>query len=135
MPLSGEEIRHRLFDFAAKWSVYDGSEREEAQTVLNELFACYGQDRQVAGACGRGGFSERYLTRVFHRELHTTPARYVEAVRIEAAHGLQEQTDITLKVIAERSGLGSAEIVRRVFVREPGVPPQSYRRCFAAVGP
>ncbi len=49
MALSGDEIRARLFPFAAKWSVYAGSERSEAQTFLNELFACYGQDRsQVA---------------------------------------------------------------------------------------
>jgi len=45
MALSGDEIRHRLSTFAAKWSVYTGSERSEAQTYLNELFACYGQDR------------------------------------------------------------------------------------------
>jgi hypothetical protein len=45
MALSGEEIRRRLTDFAAKWSVYAGSERAEAQTYLNELFACYGTDR------------------------------------------------------------------------------------------
>ena len=46
MPLSGEEIRARLSVFAAHWSVYDGSERSEAQTFLNELFECYGTHRQ-----------------------------------------------------------------------------------------
>lgn len=46
MSLTGEQIRQRLQAFAAKWSVYDGSERAEAQTFCNELFACYGQDRQ-----------------------------------------------------------------------------------------
>jgi len=40
--LTGEEIRSRLGDFAAKWSVYEGTERSEAQTFLNQLFACYG---------------------------------------------------------------------------------------------
>lgn len=50
MALSAEQIRRRLVDFAAKWSVYEGSERAEAQTFLNELFACYGQDRQTIGA-------------------------------------------------------------------------------------
>ena len=45
MPLTGEEIRSRLSAFAAKWSVYDGSERSEAQTFLNQLFECYGTDR------------------------------------------------------------------------------------------
>lgn len=40
MALSGEEIRRRLQVFAARWSVYDRSERAEAQTFLNDLFAC-----------------------------------------------------------------------------------------------
>jgi hypothetical protein len=43
--LTGEEIRSRLTAFAARWSVYEGTERSEAQTFLNELFACYGTDR------------------------------------------------------------------------------------------
>lgn len=45
MPPSGEEIRARLTAFAARWSVYEGTERSEAQTFLNELFACYGTER------------------------------------------------------------------------------------------
>jgi hypothetical protein len=43
--LTGEEIRARLTAFAARWSVYDRSERAEAQTFLNELFECYGTRR------------------------------------------------------------------------------------------
>lgn len=45
MALSGEEIRRRLTEFAAKWSVYAGSERAEAQTYVNQLFASDGTDR------------------------------------------------------------------------------------------
>ena len=45
MALTGEEIRARLSVFAARWSVYDGAERGEAQTFLNELFDCYGTSR------------------------------------------------------------------------------------------
>ncbi len=45
MALSGEEIRARLSAFAAHWSVYEGTERSEAQTFLNELFECYGTHR------------------------------------------------------------------------------------------
>jgi hypothetical protein len=44
--LTGEEIKHRLTEFAAGWSLYDGSERSEAQTFLNELFGCYGTARK-----------------------------------------------------------------------------------------
>ena len=46
MALTGEEIRARLSVFAAKWSVYGGGERSEAQSFLNELFDCYGTARQ-----------------------------------------------------------------------------------------
>ncbi len=50
MPPSEDEIRRRLAEFAARWGGYHGSERAEAQTFLNELLACYGVDRQAAGA-------------------------------------------------------------------------------------
>lgn len=48
--LTGEEIRARLTAFAARWSLYDGSERSEAQTFLNDLLECYGSDRRTVGA-------------------------------------------------------------------------------------
>ena len=50
MPLSGEEIRRRLAEFAASWGGYQGTERSEAQTFLNELLTCYGAERRAAGA-------------------------------------------------------------------------------------
>jgi hypothetical protein len=46
VPLTGEDIRARLSRFAAHWTLYEGSERSEAQTFLNELLACYGTDRR-----------------------------------------------------------------------------------------
>lgn len=46
---SGEEMQSALTTFVTAWRDYDGSERSEAQTFLNQLFACYGSDRrQVA---------------------------------------------------------------------------------------
>ena len=43
---AAEDIRANLQRFAARWSVYTGSERSEAQTFLNELFDCYGSERR-----------------------------------------------------------------------------------------
>jgi hypothetical protein len=48
--MTGEEIRARLTAFAAHWSLYEGSERSEAQTFLNGLLECYGTDRRGVGA-------------------------------------------------------------------------------------
>ena len=50
MPPAEEEIRRRLAEFAARWGGYQGSERSEAQTFLNDLLACYGTDRRAVGA-------------------------------------------------------------------------------------
>ncbi|HZJ06674.1 MAG TPA: DNA methyltransferase [Nocardioidaceae bacterium] len=47
---SGEQIQSALRAFVTRWADYAGSERSEAQTFLNELFACYGSDRQAVGA-------------------------------------------------------------------------------------
>lgn len=47
---SGAEIRAELEAFVGRWAGYSGSERAEAQTFLNELFACYGTNRAEAGA-------------------------------------------------------------------------------------
>lgn len=47
---SGEEIQSALRDFVTRWKDFQGTERSEAQTFLNDLFACYGSDRKTVGA-------------------------------------------------------------------------------------
>ncbi|MDE0572005.1 hypothetical protein ON058_01070 [Demequina sp. B12] len=47
---SGAEVEQALGAFVKRWKDYSGSERSEAQTFLNELFAAYGTDRREAGA-------------------------------------------------------------------------------------
>ncbi len=69
MPFSGEEIRRQLAEFAARWGGYQGSERSEAQPFLDQLLACYGTDRQDAGArfedpTASGGFIDMIWPRV-----------------------------------------------------------------------
>ncbi|MGH3050044.1 MAG: type IIL restriction-modification enzyme MmeI, partial [Gaiellaceae bacterium] len=64
MAPSEDEIRRRLAEFAARWGGYQGSERAEAQTFLNQLLSCYGVDRQAAGArfedARAGGFMDMF---------------------------------------------------------------------------
>ena len=51
--------------------------------------------------------------------------------RIEAARRQLEETDDTVTVIAARCGFGTAETMRRNFVRRMGVSPDQYRKAFA----
>lgn len=45
---SDEEIQDALRSLVARWNDYAGTERAEAQTFLNELYAAYGADRKFA---------------------------------------------------------------------------------------
>ena len=67
MPVTGEQIRANLTRFVARWSVRPGYERGEAQTFLNELFACYGTERSEVADFERfqeGGFVDLLWERV-----------------------------------------------------------------------
>lgn len=86
-------------------------------------------DHSVAKLAARAALSARQLTRLFHSELGTTPARYVELVRIDAARGALDAGS-TVTEAARIAGFGSAETLRRAFVSELGVSPKAYRERF-----
>jgi len=75
----------------------------------------------------RVAMSVRNFERVFLRELGKTPSRYVLEMRVEAARTQLERTDRGLKQIAAACGFGSADSMRRAFLRSVGDTPYKYR--------
>jgi transcriptional regulator GlxA family with amidase domain len=75
----------------------------------------------------RMAMSVRNFERVFTREVGRTPAQYVLQVRVEAARRQLERTDRGLKQVASAAGFGSADVMRRAFVRLLGITPRRYR--------
>lgn len=73
--------------------------------------------------------SPRQLTRLFHTEMDTTPARYVEMVRLDVARAALD-AGYSVADSARRAGFGSAETFRRVFFSHLGVTPKAYRERF-----
>jgi len=71
--------------------------------------------------------SPRNFARAFVAAVGTTPARFLETLRIEAARRRLEETDRNVDRIAAECGFGSAEVMRRSFVRNLGIPPSAYR--------
>jgi hypothetical protein len=95
---SEDEIRRRLAEFAARWGGYQGSERSEAQTFLNQLLECYGVDRQAVGARFDDG-AYRDLS-----ELHVALDEAVAAAYgwpASAAHDPQESNRLLLELNRE----------------------------------
>jgi transcriptional regulator GlxA family with amidase domain len=97
--------------------------------LLSEVTADPAADHSLPALARRGGLSTRHLTRLFNEQVGSTPAAYVEAVRLEAAQALLEAGE-TVSGAARRSGLGSDESLRRVFLRHLGVTPSTYRARF-----
>jgi transcriptional regulator GlxA family with amidase domain len=72
--------------------------------------------------------SPRTFARAFTAETGSTPAKAVERMRVEAARALIEADRLPIDQVAERTGFGNAERMRRAFLRAFGQPPQSLRR-------
>jgi transcriptional regulator GlxA family with amidase domain len=90
-----------------------------------------GGAHSVTDLARRAAMSPRHFTRVFTDEVGEAPGTYVERVRTEAARRQLEETDDTVTVIAARCGFGTAETMRRNFVRRVGISPDQYRKTFA----
>ncbi|MEO3796055.1 DJ-1/PfpI family protein [Nonomuraea sp. B10E15] len=86
------------------------------------------QDHGAELAPARLSTSTRTFTRIFSREVGLSPGKYVERARVEAARLLLETTTEGLEVVARHSGFGTAETMRRAFMRQTGVPPGAHRR-------
>ncbi len=87
-------------------------------------------DHRAAVLAATVGMSERHFARIFAAEVGEPPARYVEGVRVQAARTLLVTETQTVSSIATRCGFGTAETMRRTFLRRLGVPPESYRDRF-----
>ncbi|MEO1366039.1 MAG: GlxA family transcriptional regulator [Acidobacteriota bacterium] len=94
-----------------------------------------GEDLRVHRLASRVHMSLRNFVRRFPKEVGTTPARYVEQVRVEAAKRLLENPDLSLDEVAADCGFGGSDTLRRSFLRVLGVSPAVYRRRFGADRP
>jgi transcriptional regulator GlxA family with amidase domain len=87
-------------------------------------------DLSVAALARRAGMSPRNFARVFAAAVGDTPARWVEAIRVEAARRALEESADGVEAIAAKCGFGSAETLRRAFLRRVRVSPAAYRARF-----
>ncbi|HWN69978.1 MAG TPA: GlxA family transcriptional regulator [Haliangium sp.] len=87
-------------------------------------------DLSVEALARRAGMSPRHFARVFAHEVGMTPARFVEEARVEAARRRLEEAGDGVDAVAAATGFGTAETLRRAFLRVLGVGPAAYRSRF-----
>jgi transcriptional regulator GlxA family with amidase domain len=78
----------------------------------------------------RVAMSPRNFARVFSKEMKTTPAKFVERLRVEAARRRLEESQNSMETIAGECGFGNVNSMRAVFQRALKIAPGQYRRHF-----
>jgi transcriptional regulator GlxA family with amidase domain len=78
----------------------------------------------------RAAMSPRNFARVFTKEMKTTPAKFVERLRVEAARRRLEESQNSMETIASECGFGNVNSMRNVFQRALKIPPGQYRHHF-----
>ena len=106
------------------------AKREPIRAIQDAIESEPGGAHSICELARRAAMSPRHFTRVFTDEVGEAPGAYVERVRTEAARRQLEQTDDTVVAIAARCGFGTAETMRRNFIRRIGVSPDQYRKTF-----
>ena len=81
----------------------------------------------------RVAMSPRNFARVFTKEMKTTPAKFIERLRVEAARRRLEESHNSMEMIADECGFGNVNSMRNVFQRTLKIAPGQYRRHFRLV--
>lgn len=104
------------------------------QAVIDRVRADPAADYSLDSLARIGRISSRHLSRLFHDEYGTTPARYVESIRVDLAKArLDAGHSVTMA--AQLCGFGSPESLRRAFARRLKMSPQRYQRRFRTTRP
>jgi transcriptional regulator GlxA family with amidase domain len=98
---------------------------------LDWILANLDKPHTVATLARRASMSARTFARRFVDETGTTPMQWVTDQRVLYARRLLEESDLDIDRIADRSGFGTATLLRHHFRRVIGVTPSDYRRSFA----
>jgi transcriptional regulator GlxA family with amidase domain len=106
------------------------AERAPLQALQGWIADHVDGDLTVERLAARVAMSPRNFSRAFRAEAGVTPARFFERVRVEAARRHLEDSNASVDEIATRCGFGTAETMRRTFLRALHVTPTEYRNRF-----
>ena len=121
----------------SQFSAYLTSEatRPELKDLQAWIMLHLTEDLRVETLAERMCMSPRNFARFFLAETGMTPAKFVEIARIDAARHYLGSTNLSIEVVADKAGFTDPERMRRAFIRQLGINPQSYRERFGLCDP
>jgi transcriptional regulator GlxA family with amidase domain len=99
------------------------------RAVCDAVAADPSSDHSAVKMAAAAAVSPRHLSRLFRAEIGLSPARYVEAVRIDAGKRALER-GLSVAEAAAAAGFGTSESMRRAFVTRLGLSPRTYQQRF-----
>ena len=102
-------------------------QEDRIQGALNYARQNLAEELTIEDLAGAACLSPRQFSRLFRAETGTTPAKAVEALRVEAARLMLEQSRLPLEVIAREVGFANRERMRLSFLRVLGEVPRAIR--------
>jgi transcriptional regulator GlxA family with amidase domain len=103
------------------------ADRQPIRELIAWISEHLDSDLSVPALARRAGMSERNFSRVFVRQVGTTPARFVGHLRLEAARTRLEETTDKIEAVATHAGFGDGETLRRHVRSRLGASPAGYR--------
>jgi transcriptional regulator GlxA family with amidase domain len=112
---------------------FESSKRPDLRELQAWIIANPTQDHTVESLADRMAMSPRNFARKFQAEIGTTPAKFVELVRLDAARQFLENEKLSIEVVALKSGFTDPERMRRCFIKHLGIPPKDYLERFGFI--
>lgn len=107
-------------------------ERDLLGPVMETMRRRLADDLPLATLAAMAAMSERSFIRRFKASTGTTPAEWLTTLRVDRARELLETSMLSIDLIADQTGLGTATTLRHHFRRKLATSPGAYRQRFAA---
>jgi transcriptional regulator GlxA family with amidase domain len=108
------------------------TESDEFHALERWIAEHLNEDLTVETLARKQNMSPRNFARVFAQKRGRTPAKAVEAIRVDAARRRLEETSERIEAIARSCGFGNEERLRLAFARTLGITPRDYRKRFSS---
>ncbi len=106
-----------------------GLRNPKLAAILRDMRERFAEPLSVEGLAAKHGMSRRQVERQFHNALKTSPAAKLRDIRVQQAHSLIAETDMSLMEIAVACGFSSQPALRKAYRQRFGVAPSfKFRR-------